>query len=51
MNQITNQQIASSYILWVEYFDVDGTMSKDEFNKLTVEARIDLIEQAFSSEA
>lgn len=51
MNQVTNQQIANSYTLWVEYFDVDGTMSEAEFNDMTVEARLYLVEQAFGQEA
>ena len=50
MNQHTNQQIASSYALWVEYFDVDGTTSEAEFNDMTVEQKLALIEAAFGAD-
>ncbi len=47
MTKFTNQQIAADYRLWVEYFDTDGNMTEDEFDGMTIEARIELLNQAF----
>lgn len=51
MNAHTNTEIATSYALWIEYFDTDGNTTEAEFNAMTVEARLYLLEQAFGPEA
>lgn len=51
MIQHTNQQIASNYALWVEYFDTDGNMTKEEFDAMSVEARVKLLAEAFGPDA
>ena len=51
MNAHTYTEIATSYALWVEFFDTDGSMTEAEFNDMTVEAKIYLLEQAFGTEA
>ncbi len=47
MAKFTIQQIAADYRLWVEYFDTDGNMTEDEFDSMTIEARVELLNQAF----
>ena len=50
MNQPTNQQIANSYALWIAYIDTDATMTEAEFNVMTPEDRLHMIEQAFAAD-
>ena len=50
MNAHTNTDIASSYALWVEYFDVDGSMSEAEFNNMSTEQKLALIRAAFGDD-
>ena len=50
MNAPTNNEIATSYALWVEYVDADGTMSEAEFNDITIEQKLALIEAAFGAD-
>ena len=47
---ISNQMMAQSWDLWREYIDPDATMTEAEFDAMTVEDRIRLIEAAFGGE-
>jgi hypothetical protein len=42
--------MAQSWDLWREYIDPDATMTKAEFDEMTVEQRISLIESAFDDD-
>lgn len=44
---ISNRMMAQSWNLWCEYIDPDATMTEAEFDAMTVEERIRLIEIAF----
>ena len=46
----TTFQLAQSWDLWREYIDPDATMTEAEFDAMTVEDRIRLIESAFGGE-
>jgi hypothetical protein len=46
----SNRMIAQSWDLWREYIDPDATMTKAEFDEMTVEQRISLIEAAFDDD-
>ena len=50
MKYISNQMMAQSWDLWREYIDPDATMTKAEFDEMTVEQRISLIESAFDDD-
>lgn len=50
MTQFTIQQIAADYRLWVEYFDTDGNMTEDEFDAMSTEQKLALIEAAFGAD-
>ena len=50
MNAHTNTEIATSYALWVEYVDADGTTTRGEFDAMTVEQKLALIEAAFGAD-
>lgn len=43
----TNEQIAKNYNLWEQYADPQGTMSKGEFNMLTVKEKIAMLKEMF----
>ena len=47
---ISNRAMAQSWGLWREYIDPDATMTEAEFDAMTVEDRIRLIEAAFGGE-
>ena len=47
---ISNRAMAQSWDLWREYIDPDATMTEAEFDAMTVEDRIRLIEAAFGGE-
>ena len=47
---ISNRAMAQSWDLWREYIDPDATMTKAEFDEMTVEQRISLIEAAFDDD-
>jgi hypothetical protein len=47
---ISNRMMAQSWDLWREYIDPDATMTKAEFDEMTVEQRISLIESAFDDD-
>ena len=47
---ISNRAMAQSWDLWREYIDPDATMTEAEFDSMTVEDRIRLIEAAFGGE-
>jgi len=50
MKHISNRAMAQSWDLWREYIDPDATMTKAEFDEMTVEQRISLIEAAFDDD-
>lgn len=51
MTKYTNQEVAESFELWQEYFDVNAAMTEEEFNSLTVEEREAMIEESFGTDA
>lgn len=48
MIEPTNEVIANSYELWGEYVDPDQTMSKAQFDALTIAERMVIISITFS---
>ena len=48
--QHTYAEIAADWFLWIEYVDPDGTMSRDEFDALTIEQKVALQVEAFGAE-
>ena len=47
MSRYTNEQIASDFDLWGEYYDTGATMTREEFDALTIEQRIALLVDVF----
>ena len=47
MNAHTNTEIATSYALWIEYFDTDAAMSEEEFNAMSIEEKLEMLNSAF----
>lgn len=47
---ISNRMMAQSWELWREHIDPDATMTKAEFDAMTVEQRIGLIKAAFDGD-
>ena len=41
---MNNQQIASDFNIWQEYADPSGTMTRQEWDELTIEDRINLLQ-------
>ena len=50
MNAHTSTEIATSYALWVEYIDTDGTTTEAEFDAMSTEQKLALIEAAFGAD-
>lgn len=50
MNAHTNNEIATNYALWVEYVDADGTTTRAEFDAMSIEQKLALIEAAFGAD-
>ena len=50
MNAHTNTEIATNYALWTEYVDAGGVMSEDEFDAMSTEQKLALIEAAFGAD-
>lgn len=50
MNAPTNNEIATSYALWVEYIDVDGTTAQAEFDAMSTEQKLALIKAIFGAD-
>ena len=50
MKHISNRAMAQSWDLWREYIDPDATMTKAEFDEMTVEQRIGLIDGYIGAE-
>lgn len=46
----TYAQIAADWYLWIEYFDGDGAMTRDEFDALTIDQKVALQVEAFGAE-
>ena len=40
----TNEQMAADFALWQEYADPSGTMPREEWEELTIEDRIALLD-------
>ena len=40
MNAHTYHEIATDYALWGEYHDPDNTMTREEFDAMTIDQRI-----------
>lgn len=49
MSKYTHMQIACSWDLWREYFDVDAVMDQEEFDALTLDARMLMLIAAFGA--
>lgn len=47
---MTYAEIAASWALWNEYVNTDATMTREEFDALTIEQRIALQVEAFGPE-
>jgi hypothetical protein len=50
-NAHTYEQIANDWHLWQEYVDQHATMTRDEFDGLTIEQKISIQVEAFGPEA
>ena len=50
MKSPTNKQIAKSWKLWQEYADIDGDDSKQEFNKMTQNEKVEILNDMFGFE-
>lgn len=49
--ELTYEEIASDFKLWGEYVDPDGVDSEEEFNRMTLEQRVEIIDTCFWYEA
>lgn len=47
MSKYTNAQIAASLKLWNEYFNTSGLMADDEFNVMSLDERIAMLDEAY----
>ena len=43
--EITNEEIARDWNLWIEYVDPDATMTREEFDAMSIEERLEFMEQ------
>jgi hypothetical protein len=50
MQKKTNREIAKSWDLWQEYINPDGTMTRDEFDAMSVDERVDFIVDCFGED-
>lgn len=50
LSTLSNHTIAQSWDLWCECIDPDATMTEAEFDAMTVEDRIRLIDKCFGAE-
>lgn len=50
MNNYTYSQIANSYTLWTEYADVDGVMTREQFDNMTEAECIAILTDMFGAE-
>jgi len=48
--QHTYAEIAADFALWAEFVDTDATMTRDEFEALTIEQKVALQVEAFGPE-
>lgn len=44
MNKHTNEEIASDFDLWGEYVDPHATMTEEQFEEMSVEEKVKIIE-------
>lgn len=49
--QHTYEEIANDYRLWIEFVDVDASMTEEEFNALSTDEKIRLQVEAFGKES
>lgn len=47
---MTYEEIAKNWSLWIEYVDPNGEMTKEEFDALSVEEKIEIQVAAFGPE-
>ena len=47
----TREQIAADWNLWREYVDPDGTMTREEFDAMTLEQAMKIQEECFGPAA
>lgn len=38
----TNEERAKNWLLWQEFVDPDGTMTKEEFDRLSIQDKIEI---------
>jgi len=50
MANYTNREVAESFELWQEYYDVSNTMTESDFDALNVEEREAMVEAAFGTD-
>lgn len=50
MTRPAYEQIAGSFDLWQEYADTAGSFSRDEFDAMSLDDRVDLLIQTFGPE-
>ncbi len=44
------ETIATEYSVWKSHFDTSGEISEEEFNELSLEEKLEMIEEAFGLE-
>jgi len=50
MKSPTHAEIANSYALWMEYVDPSGIDSKEAFNAMSTEQKLETIKACFGEE-
>lgn len=46
----TYTEIANDYTLWIQYVDASATMTREEFDAMTQEQKVDIQVEAFGPE-
>lgn len=47
----TYAEIAADFSLWIEFVDTDATMSREEFNAMSIDEKVNLQIEAFGPES
>lgn len=50
MNKHTYNEIAAEFALWSDYMDPDATMTREEFDGLSIDTKIAMLAEAFGEE-
>jgi len=50
MSKYTDEEICSDYRLWCEYVDKDGLIPEDEFNKMGLQQKLNILDDCFKPE-